>query len=193
MAKRKKSRVGWLVAAVAVLGVGVLGFATGGFLDWDKESMKDRFVPKTELAVKKVEIGGLIPAAKATITKSEGGVHVIGGEIPLQAEETEELGVGHYLELKFTLKHAMEATALQVTHGEQVTVLGEEDEWLPEKNILKETKVSYVVEVDELDYVLLFDQDGDFTTEEDQVLITITFDEEIVLGVAEEIFEAASA
>ncbi len=43
-----KKRTGLLISAAALLGVAALGFATSGFQNWNKDDMKDKFVPDVQ-------------------------------------------------------------------------------------------------------------------------------------------------
>ena len=176
MAKRKSGR-GKVIASVLItaLIVGGIGFASSGFSKWNKEDWEARLIPERGFEVTAVEKSAeFVSTPDTTITADEKATNLyhVGGAILYQEEAIEGL-TGHLYEAKITLKDVNRKTAaLKVSKGLDETVKTADLKWLAEDNSYTLLDVAEVG----VDTVLTFDNDGDFETLDDQVVLTFKID-----------------
>src|SRR5690554_3102081 len=172
MAKRK-SGAGKVFASVLItaLIVGGIGFASSGFSKWNKEDWEARIIPERVFEITAVEKSAdLVNSPDTTITadETEANLYHVGGAILYQEEAIEGL-TGHLYEAKVTLKDENRKTAaLKVSKGLDETVKTADLKWLGEDNSYTLLDVAEVG----VDTVLTFDNDGDFETLDDQLVLT---------------------
>lgn len=172
MAKRKRGS-GKVIASVLItaLIVGGIGFASSGFSKWDKEDWFERLIPERVFEIAAVEKSAeLVDSPDTTITadETEANLYHVGGAILYQEEAIEGL-TGHLYEAKITLKDVNRKTAaLKVSKGLDETVKTADLKWLADDNSYTLLDVAEVG----VDTVLTFDNDGDFETLDDQLVLT---------------------
>ena len=176
MAKRKRGS-GKVFASVLItaLIVGGIGFASSGFSKWNKEDWEARLIPERVFEVAAVEKSAeFVNSPDTTITadETEANLYHVGGAILYQEEEIEGL-TGHLYEAKITLKDVnLRTAALKVSKGLDETVKTADLKWLAEDNSYTLLDVAEIG----VDTVLTFDNDGDFETLDDQVVLTFKID-----------------
>lgn len=127
--------------------------------------------------VKKIEKSSAYVTAEATTVTTAGNTITIGGTIPYQTESILGHEPGNLYELKITLENVAKDTAAFKSVGSQTNTYAASDNWMDGDDFFY-----FVGKADKnQDIVITIDNDGNWTTTEDQVSYTIKIAEDAVL------------